>query len=55
LTPIKRVLEITDDMAQFGKRIEITEFDVAFNDAVHGRYSRDYLIALFLIRRSMPF
>ncbi|MDQ3813355.1 MAG: endo-1,4-beta-xylanase, partial [Armatimonadota bacterium] len=49
LTPIHRVLEILDEVAQFGKRIEITEFDVTvLDDQVHGDYTRDYMIAAFI-------
>lgn len=48
LTPIQRVLEITDEMARFGKRIEITEFDASIpDDRVHGQYVRDFMIAMF--------
>jgi GH35 family endo-1,4-beta-xylanase len=48
LTPIKRVLEVMDETARFGKRIEITEFDVSVkDDKVHGEYSRDFVIAAF--------
>ena len=48
LTPIDRVLVRLDEMAKFGKPIEITEFDVqVHDDKIHGDYVRDFLIASF--------
>jgi GH35 family endo-1,4-beta-xylanase len=48
LTPIPRVLEILDEWAAFGKRLEITEFDAGCpDDAVHARYVRDFMTAVF--------
>ncbi|MBW3637845.1 MAG: endo-1,4-beta-xylanase, partial [Armatimonadetes bacterium] len=48
LTPHSRVLEILDEMAKFGKPIEITEFDAGIaDDKIHGEYVRDWLIAAF--------
>lgn len=48
LTPIGRVLEIMDETARLGKRIEITEFDVGVqDDEVHGAYTRDFVTAMF--------
>ncbi|HEX8236263.1 MAG TPA: endo-1,4-beta-xylanase [Abditibacteriaceae bacterium] len=48
LTPISRVLEITDELAQYGKRIEFTELDLGVkDDKLHGEYVRDFLIAAF--------
>lgn len=48
LTPIKRYLENLDEVAALGKPIEITEFDLGLSDdAVHGQYVSDFLIASF--------
>ena len=48
LTPMKRVLEILDETAQFGPKIEITEFDVGVkDDKMNAKYTRDFLIATF--------
>jgi endo-1,4-beta-xylanase len=48
LTPIHRVLEILDDWAEFGKDLEITEFDLGcWDDEVHAEYVRDFMIAAF--------
>ncbi|NOY80068.1 MAG: hypothetical protein GXP31_03585 [Kiritimatiellaeota bacterium] len=48
LTPIRRVLEILDEWAAFGKSIEITEFDLGCrNDRVHAAYVRDFMTAVF--------
>lgn len=48
LTPVDRMLEILDEWAAFGQRLEITEFDIGVtDDAVHGEYVRDVLIAAF--------
>ena len=47
-TPLPRVLQIWDEMANFGLPLEITEFDVgAPDDAIHAEYVRDYLLAAF--------
>ena len=48
LIPIGDVLTRLDRLARFGKRIEITEFDLGVpDDAVHGKYVRDFLTAAF--------
>lgn len=48
LTPVDRMLAILDEWAAFGKRLEITEFDIGVSDdKVHGEYVRDVLIAAF--------
>ena len=48
LTPMKRVLEILDETAKFGPKLEITEFDIALqDDKMNGQYTRDFLIATF--------
>ena len=51
LTPIPRVLEVWDQMSQFGLPIEITEFDVTLggirDEAVQGKYLDDFLTAAF--------
>ncbi len=48
LIPISDILVRLDALAKFGKRIEITEFDLGVpDDAVHGRYVRDFLTAAF--------
>ena len=48
LTPTKRVLEILDELARFGKRLEITEYDLSLlDDDAHGRHMADYLTACF--------
>jgi GH35 family endo-1,4-beta-xylanase len=48
LIPIGTVLQRLDALAQFGKRIEITEFDLGVqDDQMHGQYVRDFLIAAF--------
>lgn len=48
LTPPTRVLELLDRYAQFGKEIEITEFDVNITDEqLQADYTRDFLTACF--------
>lgn len=48
LTPLDRVLEILDEWAAFGKRLEITEFDLGCpDDDMHAQYVRDFMIAAF--------
>lgn len=49
LVPIPRVLELMDEWASFGPELEITEFDLGGcdDDAVHGEYVRDMLLAAF--------
>lgn len=51
LTPIPRVLETWDELSQFGRPIEITEFDVTFggprDEAAQARYVEDYMTAAF--------
>ena len=48
LTPIHRVLEILDEWAEFGKDLEITEFDIGcWDDEAHAEYVRDFMIAAF--------
>ena len=51
LTPIPRVLEIWDQMAQFGLPIEVTEFDVVFggprDEAAQAKYFDDFMTAAF--------
>ena len=48
LTPMKRVLEILDETAKFGPKIEITEFDIGVkDDKMNAQYTRDFLIATF--------
>jgi GH35 family endo-1,4-beta-xylanase len=56
LTPVSRVVEILDEMAQYGKPLEITEYDVSLqDDAEHARYTRDYLTACFANPRMRSF
>jgi GH35 family endo-1,4-beta-xylanase len=48
LVPMDRILALLDEWAKFGKRLEITEFDVGVeDDQVHGDYVRDILTAAF--------
>jgi len=48
LTPPTRVLEVLDRFAQFGKDIEVTEFDVNITDEqLQADYTRDFLTACF--------
>ena len=51
LTPIPRVLETWDDLAQFGLPLEITEFDVVLggirDEGAQAKYLADYLTAAF--------
>ena len=48
LTPMRDVLRVLDEWAQFGKALEITEFDLScHDDEVHGRYVRDFMTAVF--------
>ena len=50
-TPIPRVLETWDDLAQFGLPLEITEFDVVLggirDEEAQAKYLADYLTAAF--------
>jgi endo-1,4-beta-xylanase len=46
--PIHRVVEILDEWAEFGRDLEITEFDIGIHeDEPHGEYVRDFMIAAF--------
>lgn len=48
LTRGDRLIEIWNELAQFGLPIEITEYDlVVQDDKVHGDYQREFLIAAF--------
>ncbi len=48
LTPVPRVWQILDRFSQFGKPIQITEFDIDLGDeAVQGAYMRDFMTAVF--------
>ena len=48
LTPIHTVLEILDEWAEFGKDLEVTEYDLGcWDDEVHAEYTRDFMTALF--------
>ena len=48
ITPTKRVLGILDELARYGKRLEITEYDLSLlDDEAHGRHMADYLTACF--------
>ncbi|MGV3616562.1 MAG: endo-1,4-beta-xylanase [Fimbriimonas sp.] len=48
ITPTKRVLEILDEMAKLGPRLEITEYDLGVtDDKVNGEHLRDFLTACF--------
>ncbi len=51
LTPMPRVLETWDDLAQFGLPLEITEFDVVLggirDEEAQAKYLADYLTAAF--------
>lgn len=49
LTPVSRVLEILDEVAETGLRIEITEFDLGgvHDPKLHSRHTVDFLTACF--------
>lgn len=48
LTPPARVLEVLDRFAQFGKEIEVTEFDINIGDEqLQADYTRDFLTVTF--------
>lgn len=51
LTPMPRVLETWDDLAQFGLPLEITEFDIVLggirDEEAQAKYLADYLTAAF--------
>ncbi len=48
LIALPTVLKNLDQLAAFGKPIEITEYDLGVpDDTVHGDYTRDFLIAAF--------
>ncbi len=48
LTPIATALANLDAWARFGPALEITEFDLSLtDDALHGTWTRDFLIAAF--------
>ena len=51
LTPIPKVLDVWDQMSQFGLPLEVTEFDVTLggirDEAVQGKYFDDFLTAAF--------
>jgi endo-1,4-beta-xylanase len=48
LTTMPKTLEVLDTLAKFGKRLEITEFDVGIrDDKMHAEYTRDFMTAVF--------
>ena len=48
LTPMHSMLEILDEWAAYGKRLEITEYDLGCqDDETHAEYLRDFLTATF--------
>ncbi len=48
MTPMQRVLEILDEMAAYGKPLEITEYDLAVvDDEANGQHLADFLTACF--------
>ncbi|HET8550321.1 MAG TPA: endo-1,4-beta-xylanase, partial [Bryobacteraceae bacterium] len=48
VTPPERVWEIYDRFAEFGKDLQITEFDInTADEALQARYTRDFLTASF--------
>lgn len=48
LTAPVRIWQILDRFAQFGRRIQVTEFDINVDDEdAQGRYTRDFLTAIF--------
>ncbi|MEZ0324865.1 MAG: endo-1,4-beta-xylanase [Fimbriimonas sp.] len=48
MTPMKRVLQILDEMGSYGKQLEITEYDLGVvNDDVNGQHMDDFLTACF--------
>ncbi len=48
MTPMKRVLEILDEMGAYGKRLEITEYDLGVtDDQVSAQHMADFLTACF--------
>jgi len=48
LTPVKDVVGIWDDIAKYGKKMEVTEFDLGVtDDTVQAQYLTDYLTAAF--------
>lgn len=48
LTPMHSMLEVLDEWAKYGKRLEITEFDLGCqDDETHAEYLRDFMTAAF--------
>lgn len=56
LTAISRVIEIVNNIAKLGKKLEVTEYDLSVqNDKFHGEYMRDFLTAMYSIPQVQSF
>jgi GH35 family endo-1,4-beta-xylanase len=56
LTPIARVIEITNEIAKFGKPLEVTEYDLGvWDDKFNGEYLRDFLTAMYSVPQVQSF
>jgi len=56
LTPMSRVIEITQGLAKFGKALEVTEYDLGVqDDKFNGQYMRDFLTAMYSVPQVQSF
>ena len=56
LTPISRVIEITNEIAKFGKPLEVTEYDLGvWDDKFNAEYLRDFLTAMYSVPEVQAF
>ena len=56
LTPMARVIEITNDIAKLGKPLEVTEYDLGvWDDKFNADYERDFLTAMYSVPEVQSF
>ena len=56
LTPMTRVIEITNELAKLGKPLEVTEYDLGvIDDKFNGEYMRDFLTAMYSVPEVQSF
>ncbi len=56
LTPMSRVIEITNEIAKFGKPLEVTEYDLGvWDDKFNADYMRDFLTAMYSVPEVQAF
>jgi len=56
ITPMDRVIEITNEIAALGKPLEVTEYDLGvLDDKVNGEHMRDFLTAMYSVPQVQSF